>query len=90
MGAVELGVDLSGLVVGAQNLLEPNLLGTLARTLAWTRIQLRELGGDLVITGAEKGLLTEMRTADARLDADSGWRSSPTSLLYRPETADQP
>jgi hypothetical protein len=90
-GAVELCVDLSGLVAGTQNLLEPNLLGMLARTLAGTRSLLRELGGDLIITGAERRLLTEIRTALARINADSGRRSPPpTSLPYRPETADQP
>lgn len=81
-GAVHVRLDLSG-VTGH----DPSL----ARALAWAQSQLHSNGGDLLITGADRQLCTQLRDAQAELRTLPGWHDNwPGTLTYRPETADQP
>jgi anti-anti-sigma regulatory factor len=82
-GAIVVQLDLSGMTS-----YEPNL----ARMLAWAQSQLRENGGELVLTGAQTRLREKLRDAVGALQALPAWREDwlPQQRGYRPETADQP
>jgi ABC-type transporter Mla MlaB component len=92
-GVVNLRVDLSD-ISGTDSDPTWTLTSTLARMLAWARVQLRESGGDLIVSGAGAGMDAALDTAAARLPTAPGVghripRQTPHHG-YRPETADQP
>lgn len=86
-GVVEVRLDL-----GAVGHCDPGL----ARTLAWIRIQLRGLGGNLSITGAHPELRTQLDAEGSALrrspayQGDHRDRAVTVNISARPETADQP
>jgi hypothetical protein len=84
-GVLDLRVELAGI-----SGVDTGLLWTLARMLAWARVQLRELGGDLIINGMPVGLLDERDAIEAQLGILLNAQHDRTHLRYRPETADQP
>jgi hypothetical protein len=88
LGVVNVRVDLSDMS-GAEVHLIWTLTSTLARMLAWARVQLRELGGDLTVSGAD-AVQAELDDAAARLGSDPCVQPEPPAQRYRPETADQP
>ena len=63
---------------------------SLARALAWARLQLRGRDQNLIFTGATTGLRAEIDTEENKLGYPL-WRGlRPGDPGYRPETADQP
>ena len=57
----------------------------LAPVLAWSRIQLRGRGGELIITGASEQVRSELAAAAAAMDRYPGWHADwPDALTFPP------
>jgi hypothetical protein len=81
MGSVELVVDLRAVTWWDHSL---------ARVLAWAKLQLRGRDQHLSLTGATAGLRAEIDTEENRLSYPL-WRGlCPDDPRYRPVTTDQP